>query len=127
MAFRFFNPNPAALDVDDCAVRALCRITGLPWTAVHQHLCDLSRNIADMPNSDRAFAAALHSLGFARRALPDLCPDCYTVARFAADNPVGAFVLATPGHVAAVVGGDWYDTHDCAAKNVIFVWHKERT
>lgn len=127
MAFRFFNPNPALLDVDDCAVRALCRITGLPWTAVHQHLCDLSRNIADMPNSDRAFVAALHSLGFSRRAVPDLCPDCYTVARFAADNPVGAFVLATPGHVAAVIDGDWYDTHDCAAKNVIFVWHKERT
>lgn len=127
MAYRYYNPNPAALDTDDCAVRVLCRIAGLPWTDAHQFLCDTSRDIFDMPSSDRAFGAALHALGFVRHVIPDLCPDCYTVARFAADNPSGAFVLASPGHVVAVIDGHWYDTRDCANLNITFIWAKERS
>lgn len=126
MAFRYFNPNPSRRDVNDCTVRALCRVTGLPWDSVHARLCDVSRQLDDMPESDRAFGAVLHALGFIRHVVPDLCPDCYTVTRFADDYPSGTFVLALSGHVVTVVDGDWYDTHDCADKNIVFVWAHER-
>ena len=124
MAFQFYNPNPEGRDAEDCAVRALCRISGWSWSQAHAALCDLSRQLADMPDSDRAFGAMLHSLGFVRHVIPDFCPDCYTVARFADDYPSGTYVLALPHHVVAVVNGDWFDTLDCGGKPVVFVWAK---
>ena len=32
--WEYYNPNPAGNRVGDCAVRAICKATGLDWEAV---------------------------------------------------------------------------------------------
>lgn len=105
-----FNPNPKKLNVGDCTVRSICAVTGLDWHTVHKALCDLSGDMADMPSADRVFAEYMRQIGFSKKRIIDRCPDCYTVADFAADHPYGVYILGPLEHVVAVIDGDWYDS-----------------
>lgn len=105
-----FNPNPQGLMVGDCTVRAICAVTGRDWKTVHRDLCDLSRDMADMPSADRVWWEALRQYGFTWRRLIDRCPDCYTVEDFAAEHPYGDFVLGPPEHAVAVIDGKFWDS-----------------
>ena len=107
-----FNPNPQGLIVGDCTVRAICAVTGLDWYKIHEELCELAREMADMPSANWVFAAYMKDIGFSRQTLIDQCPDCYTVADFAADHPKGVFVLGPHEHVVALIDGDWWDSWD---------------
>lgn len=112
MLWKRFNPNPQGLIVGDCTVRAICAVTGKEWDAVHRELCDLSRDMADMPSSDRVWWELLRQYGFTRRRLIDRCPDCYTVRDFARDHPEGLYVLGPPEHAVAVIDGRYWDSWD---------------
>ena len=107
-----FNPNPKGLVTGDCTVRSLCAVTGLSWDSVHAMLCNLARDMADMPSSNRVWWALLRGLGFRKLVLLDRCPDCYTVEDFARDHPRGVFVVGPYEHAVAVIDGDWWDSWD---------------
>ena len=79
----------------------------------------------DMPPENAVWGAYLKSKGFRRHMIPDSCPDCYTVADFAADHPHGTYLLALPGHVVCVENGDWYDTWDSGGKTPVYYWQRE--
>ena len=106
------HPNPLGLNVGDCTVRALCAVTGRDWRTMHRMLCDLSREMGDMPSADRVWWELLRRFGYMRYGLVDQCPDCYTVADFAADHPNGKYVLGPHEHAVAVIDGDWWDAWD---------------
>lgn len=110
--WRPYNPNPQGLNVGDCTVRSICAVTGRDWYAIHKELCDLAREMADMPSADRCWWELLRRYGFARQRMIDHCPDCYTIADFARDNPRGVFVLGPKQHAVAVIDGDWLDSWD---------------
>ncbi len=110
--WRYFQPNPRELNVGDCTVRAICAVTGMGWHAAHKALCDLARDMGDMPSADRVWWALLERLGFTRRRMIDRCPDCYTVRDFCRDHPHGVFVLGPHEHAVAVIDGDYYDSWD---------------
>lgn len=112
MAWIPYNPNPLGLKVGDCTVRAICAMTGLSWDQVHRRQCDLAREMADMPSADRVWWELLRKYGFTRQSIIDRCPDCYTVADFAADHPHGMYILGPKEHAVAVRDGDWYDSWD---------------
>lgn len=112
MAWKEFNLNPLGLKVGDCTVRALCAVTGRDWRTMHRMLCDLSREMGDMPSADRVWWELLRRYGYMRYGLVDQCPDCYTVADFAADHPTGKYVLGPHEHAVAVIDGDWWDAWD---------------
>jgi hypothetical protein len=38
--FIFYNPNPKRKLVDDCVVRAICKVTGKTWHDVYYELTD---------------------------------------------------------------------------------------
>lgn len=107
-----FNPNPQGRITGDCTVRALCAVTGKDWDTMHRELCDLSREMADMPASDRVWWELLRQYGFRWKKLIDRCPDCYTVRDFARDHPYGDFVLGPPEHAVAVIDGRYWDSWD---------------
>ena len=67
----------------------------------------------------------LRSRGFDRDMIPNSCPDCYTVADFAAEHPEGTYILALSGHVVCVQNGDWIDTWDSGGEIPLYYWHKE--
>ena len=120
-----YNPNPMGARVGDCTVRAISRATGESWDTVYCGLCVEGLRLCDMPTANHVWGAYLRRHGFRRRALPDDCPDCYTVADFCRDHPNGTYVLAISGHVVCVSDGIYYDTWDSGAESPAYYWYKE--
>lgn len=120
-----YNPNPMGARVGDCTVRAISRATGEGWDTVYCGLCVEGLRLCDMPTANHVWGAYLRRHGFRRRALPDDCPDCYTVADFCRDHPHGTYVLAISGHVVCVGDGRYYDTWDSGAESPAYYWYKE--
>ena len=110
--WRRFQPNPENLSTGDCTVRAICAVTGMDWTSAHAALCELAREMSDMPSTNRVWWAFLKAIGFRQLHLLDRCPDCFTVEDFANANPAGVYVLGPHEHAVAVINGDWWDSWD---------------
>lgn len=126
MPYCYFNPNPTRKAVGDCAVRAVAKATGKSWEEVYAMLSLEGFLRGDLPNADSVWGAYLRRHGFQRHMLPDTCPDCYTVADFAADHPAGVYVLSMPGrHVVSVVDGDYCDSWDSGGEVPTYFFAKE--
>ena len=80
--------------------------------------------MCDMPSSDAVWGAVLRSHGFVRRGISNTCPDCYTAADFVLGHPVGVYVLAFGGHVAAVRDGLLLDSWDSSAEVPIYYYRR---
>ncbi|MCQ2558842.1 MAG: hypothetical protein MJ135_06970 [Oscillospiraceae bacterium] len=128
MAYVIYNPNPKQARVGDCVVRAICKAIDESWDNVFKGLSAEAYALADMPNANHVWGSFLRKHGFTRTALPDTCPDCYTVAEFAKEHNMGVYILALPTHVVTVKSGDYYDTWDSGDEIVLYYWtRKEAT
>lgn len=122
--YKKFNPNPAGKSVGDCTVRAISAATGKDWYETYTGLSIEGLTMCDMPSADNVWGAYLKKLGYQRQVIPDTCPDCYTVAEFAAEHPAGVYLLALSGHVVCIINGDWYDTWDSGAEVPLYYWER---
>ena len=120
-----YNPNPVNVKTDDCAVRALTKAIDTDWETAYARLAMSGFAMGLMPNDVATFAATMRKNDFYRAAIPNTCPDCYTVADFAEDNPEGTFVLASGTHVVTIVDGDIYDMFDSSSMIPLTVWYRE--
>lgn len=121
-----FNPNPIpGKNVGDCTVRAICKATGKEWGDVYLGLCMQGYLMGDMPSANSVWGAYLHNLGYSRGIVPDSCPECYTVADFAAEYPEGTYILALSGHVVCVKDGNVYDSWNSSGETPIYFWRKD--
>ncbi len=125
MSWIQYNPNPAGRNVGDCAVRALTVALDVDWEDAFELITRAAFNMADMPSSDSVWGAVLRSNGFYREAVPNTCPECYTVADFAMDHPKGVYVVGTGGHVVTVVDGVLYDSWNSSKEIPIYYWYKK--
>lgn len=125
MSWIKFNENPTGRAVGDCAVRAVSVALGVDWEKAYSMIAINGYAMGDMPSSNSVWGAVLRQHGFYRFNLPDTCPDCYTFADFARDNPKGVFVLGTGTHVATIIDGNLYDAWDSSSEPVAFVWHRK--
>lgn len=125
MKFVKYNPNPTGRNVGDCAVRAIAKALDTDWETAYSMIARNGYAMGDMPSSDSVWGAVLRQNGFYRKAIPNSCPDCYTVADFCDDNPVGTFVLGLGGHVATVVDGRLYDSWNSLNEIPIYVWYRK--
>ena len=125
MAFIEYNPNPVGRKVGDCAVRAIAKALKTDWETAYMLICVNGYNMGDMPSSDSVWGAVLRQNGFYKKAVPNTCPDCYTVSDFCRDNPSGIFVLGFGGHVATVVDGDLYDSWDSSKEIPVYYWYRK--
>ena len=121
-----YNPNPLGINVGDCTVRAICAVTNGTWDDVHKALCDLARDMADMPSADRVWWELLRQLGFTRQIILDTCPDCYTIKDFCKDHPYGKYVLGPHEHAVAVVDGTYFDSWDSGDAVPTYYFAKRR-
>ena len=120
-----YNPNPVGRKVGDCAIRALAKALDTTWEKAYLLAVMNGLQMGDMPDGNSVWGAVLRQNGFKRKAIPDSCPDCYTVEDFCKDNPEGIFVLCFNRHVATVVDGDLYDTWDSSNEIPQYVWYKK--
>ena len=123
--YSYFNPNPAGRNVSDCTVRAICKATGKDWGDVYLSLCIQGYLDGDLPNANACWGAYLRSLGYRRYIMPDTCPDCYTVGKFADEHPRGTYILALSGHVVCVQNGVIYDSWNSENEIPLYFWAKE--
>lgn len=123
--FVFFNPNPVSKRVGDCTVRALSKAMGKPWEDTYLALCVEGLRMHDMPTANSVWGGYLKRNGYRQFALPDTCPECYTVASFASEHERGTYILALSNHVVAVVDGDWHDTWNSADEVPIYYFTME--
>lgn len=126
MAFKYYNANPKNKLVIDCTVRAISKFLGTDWDSCYIALSAKGFEIKNMQNSNEVWHAYLRDLGYYPTAIPNMCPDCYTVSEFCSDHPVGTFLLATGDHVVCVIDGDYYDNWDSGSAIPIYYWSKEK-
>ena len=120
-----YNPNPDKKIVDDCVIRAICRITNKSWEYIYLDLCGEGLEVHDWPWRNYVWGRYLTKLGFESSLIPNMCPYCYTVRDFCKDHPYGDYILATGNHVIAVVDGDYYDVRDSGDEVPIYVWKRK--
>lgn len=125
MAWIYYNPNPYGKIVDDCTVRALCKLEGWGWLDSYMTLCIHGAMIGDLPNANSVMRKVLEERGYSRHIIPDTYPNCYTVADFATDNQSNICLACTGSHVIAVVDGDYYDTADTGYEIPLYFYKKE--
>ncbi|MBP5460694.1 MAG: hypothetical protein J6Y20_01015 [Lachnospiraceae bacterium] len=125
MAWIDWNLNPTGRRVGDCAVRAVAKALDTDWETAYIKIAAAGYAMGDMPSSDSVWGAVLRQNGYYRQAVPNTCPDCYTVADFAREYPRGKYVLALGGHVVTVEDGDWYDTWDSGGQAPQFYWYRK--
>lgn len=127
MGYAYYNPNPCKKSVGDCTVRAISNALGQTWEETYVGLALEGFARGDLPNADSVWGPYLKAHGFTRHMLPDTCPDCYSVADFARDNPRGVYILSMPGrHVVCVENGKWCDSWDSGGECPVYYWTKER-
>lgn len=120
-----FNNNPMSRTVGDCAVRAVSLALGVDWEEAYNLVADAGYAMGDMPSSDSVWGAVLRQHGFYREAIPNTCPDCYTVEDFVKDFPRGVYVLGFGGHVATVIDGDLYDSWNSMREVPVYFWYRK--
>ena len=124
--FIHYNPNPVRSDgVGDCAVRAVAKATDLTWEQAYTELSTSGFLMGDVMNSDQVLAAVLRKHGFVRGSVPEECPDCYTVADFAAEHPDGTYVVKSDNHVATIIDGNIFDAWDSSKRVPLWFWKKK--
>lgn len=120
-----YNPNPDGRIVGDCAVRAIAKALDIDWETAYALLSSRGFEMRDMANSDSVWGSVLRDNGFARKSIPDECPDCYTAEDFANDNPKGTFVLGFGGHTATIVDSCLFDSWDSSQLSPQFYWYRK--
>lgn len=122
--WEYYNPNPAGRSVGDCAVRAVSAALDITWEQAYILITAAGFSMADMPSSNSVWGAVLRQHGFTRHNLPQICPDCYTFADFAAEHPRGIYVLGTGTHVATLKDGVIMDAWNSSNEIPQYYWHK---
>ena len=120
----FYNPNPKGSNIGDCVIRALTKACDMTWDDVYLDLMLLGFVMKDMPSANHVWGTYLMHNGFQRFALPNTCPDCYSVSDFCNDHPKGTYVLATGSHVIAIIDGNYYDSWDSGREVPAYLFAK---
>ena len=121
----YYNPSPVGRNVGDCAVRAVAKALGTDWESAYALIALNGYLMGDMPSSNAVWGAVLRQNGFYRHAIPNTCPECYTIEDFARDHPEGKFVVGTGSHVCTIESGRIFDSWDSSQEIPQFYWSKE--
>lgn len=122
---QIWNENPAQKAVGDCAVRAVSIALAVDWNTAYSMIAAEGFWMSDMPSSNAVWGAVLRKNGFQRYAIPNSCPDCYSIGDFADENPHGVYVVGTGNHVVTIKDGVIYDSWDSRREIPQYYWTKE--
>lgn len=120
-----FNNNPAGRNTGDCAIRAVSLALDVDWETAYALIAMNGFLMGDVVSSNSVWGAVLRQHGFSRYAVPNTCPDCYTVGDFADENPRGVYVVGTGNHVVTIKDGVVLDSWDSRNELPVYYWKKE--
>lgn len=126
MAYKYFQPNK--LDIKDkhgdCAIRALCKVTGLDWDQAFLALVPYSLKYQSVTNDKVIMEAFLLDHGFTYVGISNAKGSTRpTVASFSRKEKTPC-ILNVAKHFVATMDGHYYDTWDCGKKSLYGYWMK---
>lgn len=125
MNYIYKNNNPIKKRTGDCVIQALCNVLDKTWEEVFIGLAEIGLLIYETIESNATWDIYIRNHGFVRHAIPDTCPDCYTVFDFCKDHPFGAYVLGTGNHAISVIDGTVFDTFNSLNELPIYYYERE--
>ena len=120
--WRQFNNNPTGRNAGDCAVRAVSVALDTDWETAYALIAMNGFLMGDVISSNSVFGSVLRQHGFSRYAIPNTCPDCYTINDFADENPHGVYVVGTGNHVVTIRDGVIYDSWNSMNEIPQYYW-----
>ena len=123
--WQMFSNNPTGRNTGDCAIRAVSLALDVDWETAYALIAMNGFLMGDVISSNSVWGAVLRQNGFSRYAVPNTCPDCFTIDDFADENPKGVYVVGTGNHVVTVKDGVIYDSWDSRREIPQYYWHKE--
>ena len=123
--WRQFNNNPTGRNAGDCAVRAVSVALDTDWETAYALIAMNGFLMGDVISSNSVFGSVLRQHGFSRYAIPNTCPDCYSINDFADENPHGVYVVGTGNHVVTIRDGVIWDAWDSSKEYPLFYFYKE--
>ena len=118
----FYEPNPVRTGAIDCATRAVAKALDVTWERAYVLLSLNGFLMGNDPASDEVWGSVLRQRGYQRHIIPNDCPDCFTVAQFAEEHPIGTYVVKSENHVATIIDGNLYDSWPSQDKVVLYYW-----
>lgn len=123
--YKAYNPNPIYRRTDDCTIRAVAKAFDVDWETAYDWLSDEGKKRYDVSMANHVWIGFLKDNGYRLFTIPFTCPDCYLLRDFAADHPIGQYIVGDGKHVVTVVDGDWYDTWNSGDMEPTFYLTKE--
>lgn len=117
-----FQNNPAGRNVGDCSVRAVSAALGIDWETAYAMIAANGFLMNDVMSSNSVWGSVLRQHGFYRHAIPNTCPDCFTIEDFAIEHPRGVYVVGTGNHVVTVKDGEIWDSWDSSHEIPVYYW-----
>lgn len=124
--WQMFSNNPTGRNTGDCAIRAVSLALDVDWETAYALIAMNGFLMGDVISSNSVWGAVLRQNGFSRYAVPNTCPDCYTVGDFADENPHGMYVVGTGNHVVTIKDGVVLDSWDSRNELPVYYWTKEK-
>lgn len=123
--WRKFLNNPSGRNVGDCSVRAISVALDVSWEAAYALIAANGFQMNDVMSSNSVWGSVLRQHGFYRHAIPNTCPDCFTIEDFAMEHPIGVYVVGTGNHVVTVKDGEIWDSWDSSKEIPVYYWSKD--
>ena len=121
MGWMPYNANPYLNDTDDCVVRAVSTFFDCSWDKAYLMVVMQGFKEKQFPNNrNDIWGRMLLEKGLSKYYIPNTCPNCITVEKFANDHPYGRYILCTTTHVIAVINGTYYDTWDSGQEYPVY-------
>ena len=117
--YKYYNPHPKGLSIDDCVKRALVVVTGRDYATVQRELNEYKKVTgAKSFNSIKNLRYVEDVL----KATKVTFNKEMTAKEFCKQHPFGRYILDMDEHWSACVDGCIYDTWDCGNKKVNFAY-----
>ena len=117
--YKYYNPHPKGLSVDDCVKRAIVAVTGYDYAVVQRELNEYKKVTGAKSFNSIKNLRYVEDVLNAKRI--KVCSNI-TVEEFCEQHPRGRYILDMDAHWSACVGGCIYDTWDCGKKKVNFAY-----
>lgn len=88
--YKYYNANPKNLEVEDCSIRCISALEGIPWNEAYKKLSNFGRKHGLMLSSVESIEAYLDSF-YDRVPIYE-----ETVGEFIENHPRGRFAITMP-------------------------------
>ena len=121
-----YNEHPYNYDQDDRVLRAIATALNISWDEAFLLVMSKGYELKRFPtNMNLVWESMLLDKGLTKYYIPNTCPMCVTVEKFANDHPHGSYILGTTTHAIAVVNGSYYDTWDSGQEYPVYYFAKK--